>query len=128
MTANGSNDATLSTQETIDRFNVVFNDHDVDGVMNMMTDDVLFENTSPGPDGERYVGSTAVRAFWEDFFRNSPHAHFESEDMFVTQDRATVRWIYSWIDSNGNNGHIRGVDVFRVRDGKVSEKLSYVKG
>ncbi|MBS1243923.1 MAG: hypothetical protein H6R41_460, partial [Deltaproteobacteria bacterium] len=24
--------------------------------------------------------------------------------------------------------HIRGVDVFRVRDGKVAEKLSYVKG
>ena len=26
------------------------------------------------------------------------------------------------------NCHVRGVDVMRVRDGKVSEKLSYVKG
>ncbi len=48
--------------------------------------------------------------------------------MFVAEDRATVRWIYSWTDSTGNAGHIRGVDVFRVRDGKVAEKLSYVKG
>ena len=38
-------------------------------------------------------------------------------------DRCTVRWRYSWGD-----GSIRGVDVFRVQDGKVAEKLSYVKG
>ena len=29
---------------------------------------------------------------------------------------------------DGMPGHIRGVDVFRVRGGKVAEKLSYVKG
>ena len=27
-----------------------------------------------------------------------------------------------------DNPHVRGVDVYRVRDGKVAEKLSYVKG
>jgi hypothetical protein len=27
-----------------------------------------------------------------------------------------------------SGGHVRGVDVFRVRGGKVAEKLSYVKG
>jgi hypothetical protein len=31
--------------------------------------------------------------------------------------------VYSW-----NGGHIRGIDLFKVRDGKVSEKLCYVKG
>jgi hypothetical protein len=25
-------------------------------------------------------------------------------------------------------GHVRGIEVFRVRDGKVAEKVSYVKG
>jgi len=38
-----------------------------------------------------------------------------------------VRWIYRWV-RDGQEGHVRGVDVFRVRDGKVAEKLSYVKG
>ena len=38
-------------------------------------------------------------------------------------DRVVQRWRYSWAD-----GHVRGVDVFRIRDGKVAEKLSYVKG
>jgi hypothetical protein len=36
--------------------------------------------------------------------------------------------LYRWMDGDGKSGHIRGVDVFRVRDGKVAEKFSYVKG
>jgi ketosteroid isomerase-like protein len=107
----------------IERFNEAFNRHDVDAVMALMTDDVIFENTYPPPDGERFTGQAAVRGFWERFFVGAPNARFESEDQFAAGDRAVVRWRYSWGD-----GHIRGVDVFRVRDGKVAEKLSYVKG
>ena len=91
--------------------------------MALMTEDVLFENTFPAPDGTRYEGQAAVRRFWEQFFAGSPQARFETEDMFVADDRCAVRRRYSWGD-----GHIRGVDIFRVRDGKVAEKLSYVKG
>src|SRR5687767_15688540 len=87
--------ATAETLATIDRFNVAFNRHDVDAVMALMTDDVLFENTSPPPDGERHVGQAAVRAFWEQFFAGSPRAHFEAEDIFAAGDRCAVRWRYS---------------------------------
>jgi ketosteroid isomerase-like protein len=117
------NTATAETLATIERFNEAFNRHDVDAVMALMTDDVVFENTSPPPDGERHEGQSAVRAFWETFFAGSPRAHFTAEDTFAAGDRCTVRWRYSWGD-----GSIRGVDVFRVQDGKVAEKLSYVKG
>ena len=111
------------TESVIARFNEAFNRHDVDGVMALMTDDVVFENTSPVPDGERFVGQANVRAFWERFFAESPRAHFEAEDIVAAGDRCAVRWRYDW-----GNGHIRGIDLFRVRDGKVAEKLSYVKG
>jgi ketosteroid isomerase-like protein len=114
---------TVETLATIERFNDAFNRHDVDAVMALMTDDVVFENTSPPPEGDRYEGQAAVRAFWKSFFTGSPRAHFVAEDTFAAGDRCTVRWHYSWGD-----GSIRGVDVFRVRDGKVAEKLSYVKG
>jgi predicted SnoaL-like aldol condensation-catalyzing enzyme len=83
----------------------------------------VFENTFPTPDGTRYAGQAAVRAFWVEFFGSSPRAVFETEDIFAAGERCAVCWRYSWGD-----GHIRGVDVFRVRDGKVAEKLSYVKG
>jgi ketosteroid isomerase-like protein len=120
--------ATADTIAAINQFNDAFNRHDVDGVMALMTDDCVFENTSPAPDGARFEGQVAVRGFWEEFFAGSPHARFDVEDMFAAGDRCTVRWIYHWTNADGTEGHIRGVDVFRVRGDKVAEKLAYVKG
>ena len=111
--------------EVIRRFNEAFNRHDVDGVMALMTDTCVFENTFPAPDGERYEGQAAVRAFWERFFASTPQALFEAEEAFAVGDRAVVRWVFRWDD---RGGHVRGVDVMKVRDGKVAEKLAYVKG
>ena len=127
--ANTSFDAvTQATLDIIQRFNDAFNRHDVDAVMALFTDDCVFDNTSPSPDGQRFTGQAAVRAFWTDFFVSSPHAHFAAEDIFAGGDRCTVCWRYEWIGSDGKPGHVRGVDVFRVRDGKVAEKFAYVKG
>jgi predicted SnoaL-like aldol condensation-catalyzing enzyme len=64
-----------------------------------------------------------VRAVWQGFFDANPEARFEVEDQFAAGDRCVVRWRYDW-----GQGHVRGVDIFRVRDGRVAEKLSYVKG
>lgn len=127
MTQTSSPD-TATTLAIIERFNDVFNKRDVDGIMALMTEDVVFENTFPRPDGERYEGQDSVRGFWDSLFGGSPSARFETEDIFAGGDRCTVRWIYHWVDNDGKPGHVRGVDVFRVRDGKVAEKLSYVKG
>ena len=113
------------TRETVDRFNDAFNRHDVDAVMAVMTDDCVFESTAP-PHGERHEGQAAVRAFWEQFFTSSPTSHFDAEEVIVTGDRCVVRWIHTW--SGDAPGSVRGVDVITVRDGKVAEKLAYVKG
>jgi ketosteroid isomerase-like protein len=112
-----------SAREVVDQFNEAFNRHDIDAIMALMTDDCVFENTRPSPDGTRFEGQPEVRAFWEQFFYNSPQARFDAEDIFDVGDRCVVRWTYHWLKPTGN-GHVRGVDVFRVRDGKVSEKLN----
>ena len=116
-----------STLAVIERFNEAFNRHDVEGVMRMMTDDCIFENTNPTPDGARLEGAVAVRAYWLKFFGSNPDARFEAEETIVSGDRCVVTWIYRKT-KEGKPWHLRGVDVFRVRDGKVSEKFSYVKG
>jgi ketosteroid isomerase-like protein len=118
---------TGATISAVERFNEAFNAHDVDAVMLTMTDDCVFESTSP-PLGERHVGQTAVRAAWEDFFRSTPTAHFDAEDVIATGDRCVVQWGFTWTNDDGSEGVVRGVDVFRVRDGKVAEKFAYVKG
>ena len=85
------------------------------------------ENTNPAPDEKRHKGQAELRAFWQRFFENSPDALFEAEEIFATKDRCIVRWIYRKT-RDGQPWHLRGVDVFRVRDGRVAEKLAYVKG
>ena len=120
--------ADQATRDAVDRFNEAFNRHDVDAVMAAMTDDCVFESTTP-PAGERHVGQEAVRAAWEAFFAASPTAHFDAEEVIVAGDRCIVRWIYTWPGSDGDgDGRVHGVDVIRVRDGLVAEKLAYVKG
>jgi ketosteroid isomerase-like protein len=115
------------TLTIIKKFNAAFNLHDVDAVMAVMTEDCVFENTNPAPDGSRVEGAVAVRAYWEKFFVSNPDAFFEAEEVFAAGDRCVVRWIYRKI-KDGQHWHLRGVDIFRVKDGKVAEKLAYVKG
>lgn len=119
---------TAATIATVEQFNDALNRHDVDAVMALMTDDCIFDNTYPSPDGEIFTGQAAVRGFWEEMLRNSPRAHFETEELFAHGDRCTVRWRYTYASDDGSSGHIRGADIFRVRDGKVAEKFAYVKG
>ena len=109
-------------------FNDAFNQHDVEGMMKLMSDDCVFENTAPAPDGTAYKGKDAVTQFWRDFFRESPSAHIEIEEIYGLGIHCIMRWRYDWVDVSGTNGHVRGVDIFKIRDGFISEKLSYVKG
>ncbi len=109
-------------------FNEAFNRHDVSGMMQLMSEDCVFENTSPAPDGSVSSGKEAVTAFWEDFFLRSPHAHIEIEEIFSSANRCIMCWRYDWVDTAGSKGHVRGVDIFTVRDGLITKKLSYVKG
>ncbi len=54
----------------------------------------------------------------------TPQAWFSVEEQFSDgQGCAVVRWRYDWAD-----GHVRGVDIVRVRNGQLAESLAYVKG
>ena len=110
-------------RETIERFHEAVNRRDLDALGDLITDDCVFEATSPAPDGARHVGRQAVLGAFRVFFAGSPATHFEVEEMFGAGDRVIVRWLYTWAD-----GHVRGVDVLRVRAGRVAESLAYVKG
>jgi predicted SnoaL-like aldol condensation-catalyzing enzyme len=113
---------------TVLQFNDAFNQHDVAGMMPLMSDDCVFENTHPAPDGTVYSGKEAVTQFWQEFFNESSQAHIDIEEIFGLGERCVMRWKYSWVDEAGNKGHVRGVDIFKVRDNLICEKFSYVKG
>ena len=117
-----------SATRVVLEFNEAFNHHDVTGMMRLMSDDCVFENTDPAPDGTVYSGKEVITQFWQDFFRESPHAHIEIEEILGFGIRCIMRWRYDWVDVAGKKGHVRGVDIFQVKNGSICEKLSYVKG
>jgi ketosteroid isomerase-like protein len=122
-----SQTSSQATRMVIDRFNEAFNRHDADALAPLLTDDTVFEDTSPPPDGHRIEGKAAVVAFWRVWFTRNADARFEPEDVIISGDRAVVCWVYRKL-RNGQPWHLRGVDIFTVRDGKVAAKLAYVKG
>lgn len=113
---------------TVLAFNEAFNRHDVAGMMALMSEDCVFENTTPSPDGTVIAGKEAVTQFWQEFFQQSPQAHIEIEEIFGLGYHCVMRWRYDWVDENGGRGHVRGVDIFQIKNGLISQKLSYVKG
>jgi len=116
-------DQTASTVATVARFSTALERRDVDALLAEMTDDVVLESPGPAPDGERYEGAAAVGEFFTRFFEANPNAKFDEEEVFAAGDRCVVRWRYDW-----GAGHVRGVDVMRLRDGRIAETLGYVKG
>ena len=113
---------------TVLAFNEAFNRHDVTGMMYLMSDDCVFENTAPPPDGSVYSGKPAVTRFWQEFFIQSPSAHIDIEEIFSAGFHCIMRWRYTWVDGEAREGHIRGTDIYKVKDGLICEKFSYVKG
>jgi ketosteroid isomerase-like protein len=119
--------AEQTTRTVIEHFNAAFNRHDADALAALLTEDTVFEDTSPAPDGRRIEGRSAVVEFWRAWFARNADARFEAEEMVVCGNRAVVLWVYHKM-RNGAPWHLRGVDVFTVRDGKVAAKCAYVKG
>jgi ketosteroid isomerase-like protein len=117
-----------SNEQTLAEFSAAFGRGDTDAIMALKTDDCVFEATGPAPDGVRVEGASAVRGVWDDLFGTTEDAVFAEEESFVAGDRAVLRWLFSWTNDDGSLGHVRGVDILRLRDGKVAEKFSYVKG
>jgi hypothetical protein len=103
------------------RFGDACNAHDLDAAVALCSADIEFDGTTP-PDGERITGIDDLRAFWAPLFANAA-ARVEVEETIAMNDRVVQRCRYSWGD-----GHVRAVDLYRVADGLICEKFSYVKG
>ncbi len=111
-----------SPAELIEVFGAAWARHDLDAAMELLSEDCVFEATGPAPDGVRHAGPASIRAAWQAIF-DDDSTRFEPEETVVMGERAVQRWRYEW-----DGGHVRGVDLFRIRGDEIVEKLSYVKG
>lgn len=109
-------------------FKEAFNRGDVAGMLALMSEDCVFESADPAPGGRVYAGKEALSEYWQAFFSAAPDIQLKGEDSFSCGDHAVLQWERSWETEQGDMKSIRGVDLFRVRDGAIREQLSYIKG
>ena len=111
------------------RFNTVWNGHDLDGILAMMTDDVVFEASfGKDPWGARVAGRTAVREFLEDMFRRIPDVRWDEIRHYAAPELAVVEWLTTGTPRGGTRYEVQGCDVLALRSGKIAAKRSYRKG
>lgn len=111
------------------RFNEVWNGHDVEGILGMMTDDVVFE-ASFGRDawGTRVAGQPALRKFLADMFERIPDVRWDEIRHFACPEHAVVEWLTTGTPRDGARYEVQGCDVLALRDGQITAKRSYRKG
>lgn len=114
-----------ATRELIQRFNDAFEAHRPEDLDDLIGEGCILENTTPAPDGARYEGRQACLEFWKGI-ASSANLVFKAEEIWASGERGIIRWQLRW--SGNEPGRVRGVNIMRVRDGKIVEGLGYMKG
>ena len=115
--------------EALRKWNQSWDAHDLDGVMALFQDAVVFENWTGGT----VNGKDALRKAWAPWFADHGGFRFTEEETFVdeAQQKVLYRWRLDWPSmERGHQGRPerrRGVDVMHFQDGKIIRKLTYCK-
>jgi hypothetical protein len=108
------------TATVIEQFNKAFLQRAPDMLVDIIADDCVMEGVGPAPDGNRWSGYDECLAGWQSLVTD-PAIRFEVEHVDVDGDRAVIRWRLH------SEEPFRGVNLMRVRDGKIIEALGYGK-
>ncbi len=118
----------MPTVDFLESFGEAFNRHDLDAIMDHMTEDCAFLlSVGPDRDGFRYAGREQVRRGVAEVFATFPDGRWEEAPHFVAGDRGLSEWVFRGTKTDGTRVEVNGCDVFTFRDGKIAVKNSYRK-
>jgi len=117
--------ASRTTGEVIERFNAAFLQHQPELLLDLIDDDCVLESSTPAPVGARHVGRAACLEQWRGIAQNQA-ARFELEQVEINGERAQIAWRYFWGPTHADS--VRGLNLLRVRNGRIIEGRGYVKG
>jgi hypothetical protein len=113
-----------TTREVLDRYNEAFHRHEPALLEGLVADECVIEDTGPAPDGLRREGGRACLARWSELAGNRALS-FSPEPAEVHGDLAVAPWVLHWGDREDER--VRGVNLIRVRDGRIVEARGYLK-
>ena len=116
------------TTALLDAFGSAMNRHDLDAIMEFMTDDCAFESFA-GPDvyGTRFEGRDQVRNGFAKIWAVCPDAKFGEARNFVCGDRGVSEWVFTGTTVDGQRIETNGCDIFTFRNGKIAVKDAFRK-
>lgn len=114
---------TIETARIIEQFNNAFQKHDPRFLDGLIAQDCVMESIQ-GPDGIRYEGFAACHEFWS-ALASDPDTQFDLEEVDVYGETATIKWRYHW--GKNRSSTVRGVNLMKVKNGKIVEALGYAK-
>jgi ketosteroid isomerase-like protein len=111
------------------KWNQAWDNHDLEGVMELFHADVQFDNWTGGI----ARGKAALEKAWAPWFANHGGFRFIEEETFIDEKEQKVlyRWLLEW--PSFEKGHAgrpekrRGVDIIHFQDGKIINKFTYSK-
>jgi len=110
-------------------WNMAWEKHDLEKIMELFHDDVFFENWS----GAYIKGKNNLRKAWVPWFENHGNFRFLEAETFVDEQvqKVLYRWVLEWPSMEPgfeDKPEIRkGVDVIHFKDGKIITKLTFTK-
>ena len=116
-------------EEALKKWNLAWDNHDLEGIMSLFHEEVIFENWT----GARVRGKEALKKAWQPWFANHGDFRFIEEETYIDEkkQKALYRWLLEWPSlekgQEGKPEKRRGVDVIHFKDGKIIEKLTYSK-
>jgi steroid delta-isomerase-like uncharacterized protein len=126
-------DSEADLNETIERYNAAWNAHDLDAIMAMHAQDMVFDNHTAG---ESATGEDA-RAHIGSIFETWPDIEFTTRRLYVHPDLVVQEWTATATHANtmrrgdlvaeptGNTVTWDGLDVIPFEDGLVKRKDVY---
>jgi ketosteroid isomerase-like protein len=115
--------------EMMTRWNLAWNEHDIEKVAALFHDDIVFESWT----GATIRGAEALKKAWEPWFRNHGGFRFRTEDLFADEKAQKVlfQWSLDWPSTErgyqGKPERRRGVDVMHFKDDRIIHKYTYSK-
>ena len=120
--------------EFIDRYNAAWNDHDVDAIVSMHTEDSVFENHVTG---DVNVGREQIGRAISSIFAVFPDLTFETRRAYIRDDLVVQEWTARGthegpmtrsgitLEPTGKKVDYKGMDVIPIQDGLVARKDVY---
>ena len=116
-----TDDLTAATRAALDRFYAAYTSGDLERMLALMTDDVTVSFIGHGT----FHGKAEARPYMTWAGTQLPRLDFRVIHKIVDGDRAAVTWDETGVTKRGDTWEAKGVDVYRIRDGKVVEITVY---